>query len=76
MNNTQQKLVNIPQIAKMGDRHLSTAHRWVLRDDFPAQVSKPTYKTKALYDRRQVEKWLKDNLTVSGKSVRRQGVKS
>lgn len=76
MNNTQQKLVNIPQIAKMGDRHLSTAHRWALRDDFPTVVSKPTYRTKALYSRKAVEQWLKDNLTPTGKSVRRQGVQS
>ena len=76
MNDTQQKLVNIPQIAKMGDRHLATAHRWALRDDFPAQVSKPTYKTHALFNRAEVEQWLKTNLTRTGKSVRRQGVKS
>lgn len=76
MNDTQQKLVNIPQIAKMANRHLATAHRWALRDDFPTQVSKKTYKTHALYDRRQVEQWLKDNLTLTGKSVRRQGVES
>ena len=75
MNDTQQKLVNIPQIAKMGDRHFSTAYRWALLDDFPA-ASKPTYRTKALYNRAEVEQWLKDNLTTTGKSVRRQGVKS
>ena len=72
MNDTQQK-VNIQQIAKMGDRHLATAYRWALRDDFPA-ASKPTYRTKALYDRAEVEQWLKDNLT--DKAVRRQGGKS
>lgn len=75
MNDTQQKLVNIPQIAKMGDRHLSTAHRWALRDDFP-KSTKAAYRTKALFKRSEVEKWLKDNLTTTGKSVRRQGVKS
>lgn len=74
MNDTQSKLVNIPQIAEMGNRHLATAHRWARRDDFPAKVSKPTYHTKALYERAEVEQWLKDNLT--GKAVRRQGVKS
>ena len=66
--------VNIPQIAKMGDRHLATAYRWALRDDFPALHSKATYLTKALYNRAEVEQWLKDNLT--DKAVRRQGVKS
>lgn len=68
--------VNIPQIAKMGDRHLATAHRWALRDDFPAAVSKKSYKTHALFSRKAVEQWLKDNLSVTGKSVRRQGGKS
>ena len=61
MNDTQQKLVNIPQIAEMGSRHLATAHRWALRDDFPAQVSKKTYKTHALYNRTEIEKWLVDH---------------
>ena len=76
MNDTQSKLVNIAQIAKMGNRHLATAYRWALRDDFPALHSKPTYLTKALYNRAEAEQWLKDNLSLTGKSVRRQGVKS
>ena len=49
MNDTQQKLVNIPQIAEMGSRHLATAHRWALRDDFP---KKQAYRTKALLNAR------------------------
>ena len=51
--------ITILELALESGFAVATVYNWARCPDFPAQVSKPTYHTKALYDRADVKAWLK-----------------